>query len=614
VDPERFSDEATVTIYQRLISELPPLNRQLLLYILDLLAVFDSKSEHNRMTAVNLAAIFQPGLISHPSHEMAPQAYKLSQEVLIFLITHQDHFLMKSPATNEMPGQAPVTPTPSSLRHSKTVVARSPSNSSAGADDVRKYGNLRRNVSVSSKKSASPAPKSGGVSRSNTLPSKRSPRARHQPTFRPTDGASSPKPYESGETVTTTSVATVGRVPSPNGQMMEDMAHVDAPTPEDIGTQSKEGHHSVPGSRHVSGSSQNAAPVASHPKERNFANIFSLAPGEPDRPQRKLRKRRMAGSSNHSADSSTTSLPSASGPASPDHSLRGSPPVPIPIANGPNTAYKAHPSGTTSVPTLMPMMSPTPSATSSVTSQEDSSHSYSDATNTSTSPEKKKKARSTRWRWSNSKVDQWNPGSPTFPGGGSSNISLAERIRLTSRSPPVGDYSEGSGEDDNKSGRGPLGWLKKRSERKQVQDVDNRDNVTLVPPIQTPGTSFANPGSPIIQPPTPLSLGQSMPIPREVGPVDAGSATTPEEDTPTPRQSAAIPEDKDVTEPTDENRPSTPEPQLSGSFDPVHILPDADIVAQKLAPQSTAESSLPNGHAPESSQPIAEGLVPEVTR
>ena len=69
-----------VAAYQKLITEVPPLNRQLLLYILDLLAVFSSKSDLNRMTAANLAAIFQPGIISHPQHDMAPMEYRLSQE------------------------------------------------------------------------------------------------------------------------------------------------------------------------------------------------------------------------------------------------------------------------------------------------------------------------------------------------------------------------------------------------------------------------------------------------------------------------------------------------------------------------------------------------------
>lgn len=72
------------------------MNGQLLLYILDLLAVFAENSAQNLMPATNLAAIFQPGLISHPDHDMDPQQYKVSQEVLIFLIEHQDRFLPTS--------------------------------------------------------------------------------------------------------------------------------------------------------------------------------------------------------------------------------------------------------------------------------------------------------------------------------------------------------------------------------------------------------------------------------------------------------------------------------------------------------------------------------------
>ncbi|TGZ81690.1 RhoGAP-domain-containing protein, partial [Ascodesmis nigricans] len=94
INPDTFDEAHAIKVYQNLIMQLPDLNRQLLLYILDLLAVFASKSDQNLMTANNLAAIFQPGLISHPSHEMAPSAYKLSQDVLVFLITHQDHFLL----------------------------------------------------------------------------------------------------------------------------------------------------------------------------------------------------------------------------------------------------------------------------------------------------------------------------------------------------------------------------------------------------------------------------------------------------------------------------------------------------------------------------------------
>jgi hypothetical protein len=93
LEAENRDNEETIRTYQRLIGDLPKLNGQLLLYILDLLAVFAENSTANLMPATNLAAIFQPGLISHPDHDMNPQEYKVSQEVLIFLIEHQDRFL-----------------------------------------------------------------------------------------------------------------------------------------------------------------------------------------------------------------------------------------------------------------------------------------------------------------------------------------------------------------------------------------------------------------------------------------------------------------------------------------------------------------------------------------
>lgn len=179
-----------VAAYQQLIRDLPPLNRQLLLYILDLLAVFASKSDQNRMTSANLSAIFQPGLLSHPQHHMSPDDYRLSQDVLIFLIENQDHFLfgMNGTAADEQTmkevegGLAPTLPS-----HS-TTVRRSVSSASNGKDSLRKYENLRRNVSVSSKTShhsrqsgnvptpSTPTSVNGsGVHRSNTLPLKRSP-------------------------------------------------------------------------------------------------------------------------------------------------------------------------------------------------------------------------------------------------------------------------------------------------------------------------------------------------------------------------------------------------------------------------------------------------------
>ncbi|KAK9369206.1 Rho GTPase activation protein, partial [Lipomyces kononenkoae] len=71
-----------------LIQQLPPANRQLLLYILDLLLVFSKHSKRNMMPAANLAAIFQPCILSHPSHHTSPEEYAMSQEAVIFMIEH----------------------------------------------------------------------------------------------------------------------------------------------------------------------------------------------------------------------------------------------------------------------------------------------------------------------------------------------------------------------------------------------------------------------------------------------------------------------------------------------------------------------------------------------
>ena len=194
---EKFNHNLVISTYQKLITELPPLNRQLLLYLLDLLAVFASKQEVNGMDFFNLSAVFQPGILSHPDHDLFPQEYKLSQNVLVYLIMNQDHFLVGMSGTEadektvkDVQSGIPRLPhTPSKATHAG--LGRSASNASAGADSLRKVGAMRRNASVSSKNSNlsgnlannSPAPNSplastgssGGVHRSNTVPSKRSP-------------------------------------------------------------------------------------------------------------------------------------------------------------------------------------------------------------------------------------------------------------------------------------------------------------------------------------------------------------------------------------------------------------------------------------------------------
>ena len=89
-----FDHRVAIDSYQSLITNLPPLNRQLLLYIMDLLAVFASKSDHNKMTTPKLAALFQPGIIAYPDHRLIAEEVRLSQDVLIFLIENQDDLLV----------------------------------------------------------------------------------------------------------------------------------------------------------------------------------------------------------------------------------------------------------------------------------------------------------------------------------------------------------------------------------------------------------------------------------------------------------------------------------------------------------------------------------------
>lgn len=192
-----FDPDAAVRVYQLLIRGLPSLNRQLLLYVLDLLAVFAAKSDINKMTTSNLASIFQPGILSHPQHDMSPIDYRLSQDVLIFLIDNQDHFLIGMEGTAVDEGTAkhvqsgPSTPQSRTPTRNKSGIGRSASAaSSAAAESIRKFGGVRRNVSTSSRQSrhsgAIPSPiaptfvtqSSSGVHRSNTVPTKRSPALR----------------------------------------------------------------------------------------------------------------------------------------------------------------------------------------------------------------------------------------------------------------------------------------------------------------------------------------------------------------------------------------------------------------------------------------------------
>lgn len=382
-DTGDFDQTAAIITYQRLITELPPLNRQLLLYILDLLAVFASKSDLNRMTSANLAAIFQPGMLSHPSHDMKPHEYRLSQDVLMFLIKNQDSFLigMSGTAADEktvkevQSGGPPPrkSHSPSTPRNLQGSLGRSTSNASAGADSLRKFGGIRRNVSVSSKNSkastnvpspVSPTPGSphagnnisAGVQRSNTLPSKKSPGIASSARFnRPADSPL-PTPTKLSPGVFPTPVP---RASSPSSRLAPKSAEGRSsstspsltPTienPSNLATV-EEFTAKIPNKDQLFSNEkltlQSPSPIfggqaslGTPTKERKGSGLFARSPtsdGEhrETRQPNKLRKKRLPDSSNPSAHSSTQSLHGA--PDSPANQIFYTP-LPTPIASTQN--------------------------------------------------------------------------------------------------------------------------------------------------------------------------------------------------------------------------------------------------------------------------------------
>ncbi|EJS42198.1 sac7p [Saccharomyces arboricola H-6] len=74
--------------YEGLFVTLSNDTKQLTIYLLDLLSLFARQSQFNLMSGRNLAAIFQPSILSHPQHDMDPKEYELSRLVVEFLIEY----------------------------------------------------------------------------------------------------------------------------------------------------------------------------------------------------------------------------------------------------------------------------------------------------------------------------------------------------------------------------------------------------------------------------------------------------------------------------------------------------------------------------------------------
>lgn len=468
-DTGDFDHAAAIATYQRLITELPPLNRQLLLYILDLLAVFSSKSDLNRMTSGNLSAIFQPGLLSHPNHDMEPKEYRLSQDVLIFLIENQDSFLvgMSGTAADEktvkdvQSGMQPRQPSSPMTPHSG--IGRSNSSASGAADSLRKFGGLRRNVSVSSsgsKKSlnvpspagstpGSPHTIGSGVHRSNTVPSKKSPGmpSRFSKPLNMPDSTDSPAAPSNNAAAEAQSLSPGNRLaPSTEDRSPSNASSITptAETPAGLGIAKNAkayGPSQEEPNKPESLTLQPPTPSfvkqesGTPTRERKFSGLFAKSPtsdGERQdgRQPNKLRKKRPE-SSNPSAQSSTHSLhaqpdspagqtfytpmptPGANtqSEADPMAAVNAQPPPLLsntsatPTAEAPPTDNKAsnsnHLSSEVQSPPLKPTKSPTPSIHSRTSATDVTSQSEAEHVEGVTSPERKKEKRH-RWRFSSS--------------------------------------------------------------------------------------------------------------------------------------------------------------------------------------------------------------------
>lgn len=518
---EHFDFDAAVRSYKTLITELPPLNRQLLLYLLDLLAVFASKSDLNLMDSHNLSSIFQPALLQHPDHAMSPPQYALNQKVLIFLIDNQDNFIvgMDGTAADEKtiqevqsgapkPASGPGTP---GGRNSQAL-GRSSSTASAGADSVRRFGGIRRNVSVSSKRSRqsanSPSPvtpppdsaysKGSGVHRSNTVPSKKSPSpALSSSRFRRKSPDVKGSPLASQPASSDATKPTSGRM-SPHLRPVVPI-HSRRETSKD-----RQLKMDMPSS------SRNASPAGTPSRERTFTNFFKQSPTsdaekKDGKKPNKLQKRRPdAGTLN--AQTSNQSLSGTSYPSSPAHGpFKGNTVIPedqvdtirtdstattatsgnqvepkeftldapTPTAAAPSgsSAFPAHaaedsrqtPVALADLPQRDSALTVKPSPRPSTSSE--TGYSSADRSGDESSSSKKKRSKHSRWFSRSEKREGKGNGSnanlatsTVGAGPSTSSVGSVSRTRKSFTDESYKSTTDGEGGQDSK--KGPLSWFK----------------------------------------------------------------------------------------------------------------------------------------------------------
>ncbi|OAR02949.1 hypothetical protein LLEC1_06675 [Akanthomyces lecanii] len=639
-----FDERAAIHTYQRLITELPPLNRQLLLYILDLLAVFAAKSEENRMTSQNLAAIFQPGMLSHPQHAMAPEEYRLNQCVIIFLIENQDHFLigMQGTAADENTvkevqsgtPQGPLTPSTASAAQ----LNRTASSASAGAESVRRDGKVRRNRSVSSKNSkkeesstpTAPSPvassPTGALSRSNTVPSKKPPAVGGRKFANVDKSAPS--------SVQPLTPARLSEAPMTSGPATPLAAPDSANKASSGNSQDK-----------LLESSPDGPPQTKEPRERSVSNLFqrTSTEGSDKRQPNKLRKKRTPGIVNLSAHSSSNSLPQSSA-ASPiaevSNPLDNVPPFSETIAT-PNAVEKTDITSSPAAQPVQPTVStvgaispregkPTDASTDTLESPVDSANGLSDPEHTSedraagilSSPGKERKK---RWLSLGTKKDDGNGEAPPQPSLGlnqnaeASTTSFASSSRARKSFQADGSETAFAESYDSRDSdpKGPLGWIKNKY-REAKENADHKRNKSPPPAGERQGINAAISGR-----------GQSLDIKRDESSSELQKAETiPKKEevsatqhrttaiaTPAPNTTAATPSSPAQTATDQMHQPvetikEDPAAEAAATVLPINstVVPAAESVSKETFATQAKENTGHTGAAP-----AARAVQPEHT-
>jgi hypothetical protein len=84
--------------YQSLLTNILPLKRQLLHYLLDLLAVIASKSDLNGATVEHLAKLFAPSIMGNNSNSVINGHYDIPFEIIRSFVENGDQLIIRARA------------------------------------------------------------------------------------------------------------------------------------------------------------------------------------------------------------------------------------------------------------------------------------------------------------------------------------------------------------------------------------------------------------------------------------------------------------------------------------------------------------------------------------